>query len=686
MSGRELHEQHRRLLEDSAIRDDVATERGYFSVHAKRDLEALGFGRSQQVVPTLMIPIYGVVNGEPPWYIHRPDEPRIKDGRPRKYEIPAGRKMSLDIHPRVRPNLANPALPLFVTEGSRKVDALITAGASAVVGVIGVWNWRGRNHEDGLALLPDWEWVALKEGRQVYVLYDSDVMLKEPVHQAMGRMGAALKRMGASVAYCYLPAGAGGAKVGADDFLASGRALADIVALASPELRKPTLTSVGDSLPPNQRSTRQHSPPLAHEGDILARLARDLRAAGHVGEERAAKLLYLVATSRLLDKIVSAVVKGPSAGGKSAVVERVLGFFPEEAYYSLSGMSERALAYSEEPLQHRILVVFEAAGLTGDWASYLMRSLLSEGRIRYEVAESTSEGVKVRLIEREGPTGLIVTTTAVSLHAENETRLISIPVDDSAEQTGRVMKAIASGNGRPVDVSGWHELQYWLADGERRVEVPYAKALAELIPPVSVRLRRDFGSLLGLVRAHALLHRASRDTDGDGAVVADVEDYAAVRELVVDLISDAIGATVSEATRETVSAVAEIVAAGDEYASNAQLAERLEIDKAAVSRRVRVAIGQGYLRNDEDRRGKPSKLALADPLPEDVEVLPTVDVLTLRLGGDTPPSTSTTPDFDEWLDQVREDADPSYPTEEDFEQNGEPLWKSAPNRPLREGE
>jgi hypothetical protein len=193
-----------------------------------------------------------------------------------------------------------------------------------------------------------------------------------------------------------------------------------------------------------------------------------------------------------------------------------------------------------------------------------------------------------------------------------------VPIDDSAEQTARVMRAIASGNGRPPDLSEWHELQYWLADGERRVEVPFADALADLIPPVAVRLRRDFGSLLGLVRAHALLHRATRDI-GEHGVVATVDDYDAVRNLVVDLISDGIGATVSGATRETVNAVAEVIGGGDGYASNAQL------------------------RNDQDRRGKPSKLALADPLPEDVEVLPTVDVLTLRSGGDIPPATSPPP-------------------------------------------
>jgi hypothetical protein len=264
MNPRPLASHHRRLLTDSGISDDVARERGYFTVHAKRDLEALGFGRSQQIVPTLVIPIYGVVKGEPPWFVHRPDNPRIKDGRPRKYEIPAGRKMSLDIHPRVRPKLANPGLPLFITEGSRKVDALITAGARAVIGVIGVWNWRGRNDADGLALLPDWEWIALKEGRQVFIVYDSDIILKQPVAHAMNRLGAALKRMGAHVAYARLPSGEGGAKVGADDFLAAGRTLDDIVRLSCGE---PPSMSVGDSLPANQRSTRQHSPPLAHEQD-----------------------------------------------------------------------------------------------------------------------------------------------------------------------------------------------------------------------------------------------------------------------------------------------------------------------------------------------------------------------------------------------------------------------------------
>jgi len=164
---------------------------------------------------------------------------------------------------------------------------------------------------------------------------------------------------------------------------------------------------------------------LAEGSDILGRFAEELARSGVAGEARIAKLLYLAVTSRLLERPVSIALKGPSSGGKSHVVERVLSFVPESAYYALTAMSERTLAYSEEPIKHRFLVIYEAAGMSGKFATYLMRSLLSEGRVRYETVETTSDGIKPRLIEREGPTGLIVTTTAVKLHPENETRLLS---------------------------------------------------------------------------------------------------------------------------------------------------------------------------------------------------------------------------------------------------------------------
>jgi hypothetical protein len=374
-------------------------------------------------------------------------------------------------------------------------------------------------------------------------------------------------------------------------------------------------------------------PRLGREPDILTLFAREVAGAGLAGESRLAKLIYLAVTSRLLDRVVSIAVKGPSSAGKSFVVECELAYFPPAAYYALSAMSEHAIVYDREPLQHRILVIYEAAGLAGELATYMVRSLLSEGRVRYVTVEKVKGGgLQPKLIDREGPTGLIVTTTEVKLHPENETRLLSLTVTDTAEQTKAVLLAQA-GELRRTDTAAWHELQTWLAEQPNRVTVPYAGTLAELIPPVAVRLRRDFPAVLALLRAHAVLHQANRKRDADGRILAAIEDYAAVRELVADLVAEAAERTVPDTTRETVGAVADLVAGRDSTTITA-VAERLKLDKSAAWRRTRVAMERGYVRNLEEKRGRPARLVLGDALPEELVVLPEAE----RLQGCSPVS------------------------------------------------
>ena len=65
----------------------------------------------------------------------------------------------------------------------------------------------------------------------------------------------------------------------------------------------------------------------------------------------------------------------------------------------------------------------------------LLRTLLSEGRIVHGTVEG--EGKRTaRRIEKEGPTGLIVTTTEGFVDPEMETRCLSLTTDDTPEQTG----------------------------------------------------------------------------------------------------------------------------------------------------------------------------------------------------------------------------------------------------------
>jgi hypothetical protein len=383
---------------------------------------------------------------------------------------------------------------------------------------------------------------------------------------------------------------------------------------------------------------------LATNEDILGEFAEKLKQRGAAGIGRIAQILFLALISRFLTRVVSVGLKGPSSSGKSFAVESSLAFFPQDAFYALTATSDKALVYSEEPLSHRFVVMCEARGLDNAWAAYFIRSLLSEGRLVYETVEKTPAGLRARRIEREGPTGLITTTTAVSLHPETETRYISLPVNDSPAQTRRIIAAealkvcgeSAVSKTDSDDLRPWHALQTWLKHAEHRVVIPFATVVGELIPPIAVRLRRDFPTVMSLVQAHALLHQATRKRDKQGRIIATLEeDYWIVRELVKGFMAEAAERAVPKTVRETVKAVSEIL---DEVPSDApgatirQIAGSLEIDRSVAQRRVREGIARGFLTSPEQtKQGKITQVRLGDPLPEDAALLPSVKRVRERL-------------------------------------------------------
>ncbi|MDP9359612.1 MAG: DUF3854 domain-containing protein [Chloroflexota bacterium] len=226
--------QHAALIKASGIAAAVAEARGYRSVTTKAEAGRLGFADYQRNVPALLVPIRGVT-GEIATYQLRSDSPRIRDGKPLKYETPANSRMVIDVPPGALNELGDPARPLLVTEGARKADAAVSAGVCCIA-LLGVWNWRGRNEQGGVTALADWDSVAVK-GRTVCLAFDSDAMTKHAVHAAATRLWDFLAHRGASMRMIYLPHGPGGKKWGLDDYLADGHSAADLFALASDVLR-----------------------------------------------------------------------------------------------------------------------------------------------------------------------------------------------------------------------------------------------------------------------------------------------------------------------------------------------------------------------------------------------------------------------------------------------------------------
>jgi hypothetical protein len=288
---------------------------------------------------------------------------------------------------------------------------------------------------------------------------------------------------------------------------------------------------------------------------LLHRVAEALRGRGLVGERGNALVLYLCVVSQVTAEPVSAVVKGDSSGGKSHLVKTVLEAVPDAAHIDLTSMSEKALIYDDRDYAHRTVVIYEVHGEGGEFSSYLIRTLISEGQIKHLTVEITPLGPAGREIVKQGPTNFITTTTLPELHAENETRNWTLLVDDSPRTTKLVLAAQAAradGSFRRQGVKDLHAAFTWLhAAGAKEAVVPFAPALAEAMPDKPLRVRRDFPRLLQLIKVCALLHQRQRRRDEGGRVVADLADYAMIRELVAPIFLRAV-AGVTEKTLELV--------------------------------------------------------------------------------------------------------------------------------------
>lgn len=392
-----------------------------------------------------------------------------------------------------------------------------------------------------------------------------------------------------------------------------------------------------DASPPDLAELETAAGEIPESDDILGLFAADY-AKLIAGEEANGKLLYLVATSRLFAKCMHAAVKGTSASGKSELRNTVLTFFPPEDVIEFATMSERALLYEERGFEHKILSMGEAAGSEeGKLQDYLLRELMSAGRLIYKAPQKVGGDIVTVTIEKHGPVAFMVTTTRADLFAENETRIISLETSDSEAQTQLVLDKVAQLEGEGVepnlDLERWQNFQRWLAAGNCRVVIPFARELAKLIPAKSVRLRRDIGQLLRAVKAHALLHRASRTVDAKGRVVAGIADYEVVRNLLADIIAAGAETKMSPTVAETVKAVASLQHPSDEAKGVAplQVAKQLDLDRSAARRRLQTAAKRGYVVNLETEPRRPGRYRTTPQAAEQLDLLPSVEALMAAL-------------------------------------------------------
>jgi DNA primase catalytic core len=299
---------------------------------------------------------------------------------------------------------------------------------------------------------------------------------------------------------------------------------------------------------------------LLKSPDLLDRIARDFTRCGVVGESTNKLVGYLAAISRKLERPLAVTIQSTSAAGKSALMDAVLAFVPEEDRVKYSAMTGQSLFYlGETDLQHKVLALVEEEGSSR--AAYALKLLQSEGELT--IASTGKDPVTGELKTREyrvqGPVMILFTTTAIDLDEELLNRCLVLSVDEGREQT-RAIHAIQRSR---------RTLAGLVARAERHAIERLHQNAQRLLAPLAVvnpfsrhltfvddrtRTRRDHEKYLTLIDAIALLHQHQRKIQSvmhQGQPIRYVEVTRADLEIANRLAHEVLGRTLDELPPKT---------------------------------------------------------------------------------------------------------------------------------------
>jgi DNA primase catalytic core len=253
------------------------------------------------------------------------------------------------------------------------------------------------------------------------------------------------------------------------------------------------------------------------DAHLIERIMADVERVGLVGEPHNALVAYLACVSRKLRSPLAVLIQSTSAAGKSLLMDTVLALTPAEDRVHYSAMTGQSLFYlGETDLKHRILAIAEEEGVRQ--AAYALKVLQSQGELTIaSTGKDPATGMLVTQQYRvEGPVMLFLTTTAIDVDEELVNRCLVLTINESREQTRRILARQRSGRTLAglVATSEAEAIRKLHQNAQRllrplAVVNPYAEALTFLDD--RTRMRRDHAKYLTLIEAITLLRQHQRE-------------------------------------------------------------------------------------------------------------------------------------------------------------------------------
>ena len=295
---------------------------------------------------------------------------------------------------------------------------------------------------------------------------------------------------------------------------------------------KPTVT-----IPP---ATMNECLSILRSERVMPQLNELIGKAGVVGEENNRLFLLAIASSYKMPDTLHALIQGSSGSGKTRLLKTICSLMPSEDTIKFTRVTDSSFYnYPEDYLTNKLLGFEDIDGLKED-ALYAVRELISNEVLVSSTTTKTEQG-EIMAQEKtvRGPIASVSCTTRGAIYEDNMSRVFLIAVDESSEQTKRIIQYQQQQASGAVSVEEEGQARELLQHCIRllkpyRVINPFAAKLQ--LPVEAHKIRRLNDLYLSFMRQVTLLHQYQREKDSQGRLITQAEDVRLANRIMFDSI------------------------------------------------------------------------------------------------------------------------------------------------------
>ncbi|QYS87798.1 toprim domain-containing protein [Flavobacterium oreochromis] len=262
--------------------------------------------------------------------------------------------------------------------------------------------------------------------------------------------------------------------------------------------------------------------------NLLHNINELLGKIGIVGEENNRLLQYVTATTYKMNYNLHVLYQGSSGSGKTHTIKQISLLIPPEDVIYLTRVTESSLYnYKNGEFMYKLVVFEDMDGLKEE-ALMAVREMISNKKLSSSTSIKDKKGnADGKIKEVEVSFASLSATTKGELYEDNMSRIIVLSVDESKEQTKRIIEYKNKVYQGEINKQEQEQTRLFLRECIKLLQVyevinPYAN-LVEL-PDNVHKPTRMHDIVMGVINQIVLLNQYQRNKTPQGQLIAEKED------------------------------------------------------------------------------------------------------------------------------------------------------------------